>query len=106
MKFENIFIVQEKEKSTQVELLCNLTLEYSRKMQVNFQILLETNQKNVELDLKNVDVVDSSGLTVLLLIYKTLSKKGLSVNLINVGSHVLATLEAASLTGIFNMETS
>ncbi len=104
MRFENILNISEKDNSIYVELLCDLTLEYSRKLQVNFQIVLDTIQKNMELDLKNVLVVDSSGLTVLLLLYKTLGKKGLTVKLVNVSDNTKIVLKAASLTSIFDIE--
>jgi len=70
------------------------------------QKLFEVGQnvdKDIELDLSNVDYIDSSGVGVLISLLKLQKKKGKSLKISKVSTKVLNVLKLSSLSDIFNV---
>ena len=59
--------------------------------------------KHVELDLSNVDYIDSSGVGVLISLLKLQKKKGKILKIDKVSSQVLNVLQLSSLSDVFNL---
>ena len=59
--------------------------------------------KNIEIDLSNVDYIDSSGVGVLISLLKLQKKKGKSLNINKVSAKVLNVLKLSSLSDVFEM---
>ena len=59
--------------------------------------------KNIEIDLANVDYIDSSGVGVLISLLKLQKKKGKELNIKKVSSKVLNVLKLSSLSDVFEM---
>jgi anti-anti-sigma factor len=74
----------------------------SLKKQLAFD--LDPSVQRVEVDMKTVQFIDSSGIGVLLSIYRKLPQEGADVTLRNVHPGVLAVLELLRLHRIFKVE--
>lgn len=59
--------------------------------------------KDVELDLSNVDYIDSSGVGVLISLLKLQKKKGKFLKINKVSTQVLNVLQLSSLSDVFNL---
>jgi anti-sigma B factor antagonist len=59
--------------------------------------------KDVELDLSNVDYIDSSGVGVLISLMKLQKKKGKTLKIAKVSSQVMNVLQLSSLSDVFNL---
>jgi anti-sigma B factor antagonist len=59
--------------------------------------------KNIEIDLSNVDYIDSSGVGVLISLLKLQKKKGKTLNINKVSTKVLNVLKLSSLSDVFEM---
>jgi len=59
--------------------------------------------KNIEIDLSNVDYIDSSGVGVLISLLKLQKKKGKILNINKVSTKVLNVLKLSSLSDVFEM---
>jgi anti-anti-sigma factor len=59
--------------------------------------------KNIEIDLSQVDYIDSSGVGVLISLLKLQKKKGKSLNINKVSTKVLNVLKLSSLSDVFEM---
>lgn len=59
--------------------------------------------KDVELDLSNVDYIDSSGVGVLISLLKLQKKKGKLLKINKVSTQVLNVLQLSSLSDVFNL---
>jgi anti-sigma B factor antagonist len=59
--------------------------------------------KNIEIDLSNVDYIDSSGVGVLISLLKLQKKKGKTLNINKVSAKVLNVLKLSSLSDVFEM---
>jgi anti-sigma B factor antagonist len=62
-----------------------------------------TIDKNIEIDLSNVDYIDSSGVGVLISLLKLQKKKGKTLNINKVSAKVLNVLKLSSLSDVFEM---
>lgn len=63
----------------------------------------QSTDKNIEIDLSNVDYIDSSGVGVLISLLKLQKKKGKSLIINKVSSKVLNVLKLSSLSDVFNI---
>lgn len=61
-------------------------------------------EKDIEIDLANVDYIDSSGVGVLISLLKLQKRKGKSVVITEVSDKVLNVLKLSSLADVFNLE--
>ena len=59
--------------------------------------------KDIEIDLSNVDYIDSSGVGVLISLLKLQKKKGKELKIEKVSSKVLNVLKLSSLSDVFNI---
>ena len=59
--------------------------------------------KDIEIDLSNVDYIDSSGVGVLISLLKLQKKKGKTLKINKVSSKVLNVLKLSSLSDVFNI---
>ncbi len=60
-------------------------------------------EKDVELDLSNVDYIDSSGVGVIISLLKLQKKKGKLLKIDKVSTQVLNVLQLSSLSDVFNL---
>ena len=60
--------------------------------------------KEIEIDLSNVDYIDSSGVGVLISLLKLQKNKGKTVKINKVSPKVLNVLKLSSLSDVFNLE--
>ncbi|HON14946.1 MAG TPA: STAS domain-containing protein [Spirochaetota bacterium] len=70
------------------------------------EMLFEVGQnsdKNIEIDLSEVDYIDSSGVGVLISMLKLQKKKGKELIIQKVSSKVLNVLKLSSLSDVFNL---
>lgn len=59
--------------------------------------------KNIDLDLSDVDYIDSSGVGVLISLLKLQKKKDKTIRIVKVSPKVLNVLKLSSLSDIFNL---
>jgi len=59
--------------------------------------------KNIEIDLSNVNYIDSSGVGVLISLLKLQKKKGKTLNINKVSTKVLNVLKLSSLSDVFEI---
>lgn len=60
--------------------------------------------KDIVIDIKDLDYLDSTGLGLFMKIYKILNEKGKSVSIINPKENILKLFKITDLTDVFNME--
>ncbi len=63
----------------------------------------QNEDKDIEIDLSNVDYIDSSGVGVLISLLKLQKKKGKTLKINKVSSKVLNVLKLSSLSDVFNI---
>ncbi len=63
----------------------------------------QTYDKNIEIDLSDVDYIDSSGVGVLISLLKLQKKKDKTLSIKEVSSKVLNVLKLSSLADVFNL---
>ncbi len=63
----------------------------------------ERTYKDVDIDLSNVDYIDSSGVGVLITLLKRQKSKGKTLNISKVSSKVMNVLKLSSLSDVFNL---
>jgi len=95
-----------RDKDTTVEIIIDGDIEM---MSIkNFkQKLMDVGQNrdvNIDLDLSNVDYIDSSGVGVLISLLKLQKKKGKLLNISKVSPKVLNVLKLSSLSEVFKLE--
>ncbi len=63
----------------------------------------QNTEKDIEIDLSDVDYIDSSGVGVLISLLKLQKKKGKALKMEKVSSKVLNVLKLSSLSDVFNL---
>jgi anti-sigma B factor antagonist len=63
----------------------------------------QTVEGDIEIDLSEVDYIDSSGVGVLISLLKLQKKKGKTLRITNVSDKVLDVLKLSSLADVFNL---
>ena len=63
----------------------------------------QSTEKDVEIDLSNVEYIDSSGVGVLISLLKMQKKKGKDLKIEKVSFKVLSVLKLSSLADVFNL---
>jgi anti-sigma B factor antagonist len=63
----------------------------------------QNTEKDIEIDLSNVDYIDSSGVGVLISLLKLQKKKDKTLRIDKVSSKVLNVLKLSSLSDVFNL---
>lgn len=97
--------IEVKDSDTSVNIIVNGDIEMMTIK--NFkQKLFEIGQnidKDIEIDLSNVDYIDSSGVGVLISLLKLQKKKGKNLEISKVSPKVLNVLKLSSLSDVFNI---
>jgi anti-sigma B factor antagonist len=92
---------------TVVELDGRIVLgEETSKLRESVKNLLSQGHKNVVLDMKNVTMVDSSGLGALVAAYSSAKSGGASLRLCNLGAHFNQLLQITKLLTVFEVSKS
>jgi anti-sigma B factor antagonist len=63
----------------------------------------QSSDKDIEIDLSNVEYIDSSGVGVLISLLKMQKKKGKNLKIDKVSDKVLSVLKLSSLADVFNL---
>lgn len=94
-----------KETDSQVSIVVNGDIEMMTIKSFK-QKLFEVGQnidKDIDIDLANVDYIDSSGVGVLISLLKLQKKKGKELKISKVSNKVLNVLKLSSLSDVFNI---
>ena len=65
---------------------------------------IENTDKDLVIDIKDLDYLDSTGLGLFMKIYKLAKEKDRSVSIINPKENILKLFKITDLTDVFNME--
>jgi anti-sigma B factor antagonist len=63
----------------------------------------QSSEKDIDIDLSNVEYIDSSGVGVLISLLKMQKKKGKNLKIEKVSDKVLSVLKLSSLADVFNL---
>jgi anti-sigma B factor antagonist len=77
--------------------------EETNKLRESVKNLVSQGKKNVVLDMKNVTMIDSSGLGALVTAYSSAKTAGASVRLCNLGAHFNQLLQITRLLTVFEV---
>ena len=77
--------------------------EETNKLRENVKNLVSQGQKKVVLDMKNVTMIDSSGLGALVAAYSSAKSGGASIRLCNLGAHFNELLQITKLLTVFEV---
>ena len=77
--------------------------EETNKLRESVKNLVSQGKKNVVLDMKNVTMIDSSGLGALVAAYSSAKSGGASVRLCNLGAHFNQLLQITKLLTVFEV---
>ena len=80
--------------------------EETNKLRESVKNLIAQGKKNVVLDMKNVTMIDSSGLGALVAAYSSAKSAGASVRLCNLGAHFNQLLQITRLLTVFDVSKS
>jgi anti-sigma B factor antagonist len=97
--------IEIKESNAQVNVVVNGDIEMMTIKEFKEKLfdLGQNVDKDVELDLSNVDYIDSSGVGVLISLMKLQKKKGKNLKISKVSSQVMNVLQLSSLSDVFNL---
>lgn len=97
--------IEIKESNDQVNVIVNGDIEMMTIKEFKEKLfdLGQNVDKDVELDLSNVDYIDSSGVGVLISLMKLQKKKGKNLKISKVSSQVMNVLQLSSLSDVFNL---
>jgi len=97
--------IEIKESNAQVNVIVNGDIEMMTIKEFKEKLfdLGQNVDKDVELDLSNVDYIDSSGVGVLIRLMKLQKKKGKNLKISKVSSQVMNVLQLSSLSDVFNL---
>jgi anti-sigma B factor antagonist len=76
------------------------------KLRESVNNLVSQGRKNLVLDMKNVTMIDSSGLGALVAAYSSAKSRGASVRLCNLGTHLNHLLQTTKLLTVFEVAKS
>lgn len=75
-------------------------------VQAAFQHLIDQNADKVVLDLSGVEYISSSGLRVLLFVYRKMKSNGGNMRLCNLSPFVAEVFEVSNFTSLFDIDWS
>lgn len=76
---------------------------YIKELKEKLTSLAEKNNKDIELDLSDVEYMDSSGVGILLNVLRILRQKGKCLYIRKLSDRVLSVLKLSSLTEMFDL---
>ena len=95
--------VQEREKSVFLKVHGDIEMMSIKTFKQKLFEIGQNTDKDIEIDLSEVDYIDSSGVGVLISLLKLQKKKGKELNIDKVSSKVLNVLKLSSLSDVFNL---
>lgn len=96
--------IYDKEDYKLVEIKGDLDIYAEDEFRDFIELELENIDKNLVIDIKDLDYLDSTGLGLFMKIYKKVNEKGKSVKIINPKENILKLFKITDLTEVFNME--
>jgi len=82
----------------------SLELKFVRELKSQLIDIVQNEDMNIEINLSKADYMDSTGIGVLLNVYKIQKSKGKSIKLIEVNPRIQRALKLSNLTELFNMQ--
>jgi len=97
--------IQITDEQTQINVIVNGDIEMMtiKNFKQKLFELGQNSDKNIHIDLSNVDYIDSSGVGVLISLHKLQKKKGKELIIQKVSSKVRNVLKLSSLSDVFNI---
>ena len=95
--------VQENAQSVMVVISGDIEMVTIKDFKDKLLQLGQSTEKDVEIDLSNVEYIDSSGVGVLISLLKMQKKKGKDLKIEKVSDKVLSVLKLSSLADVFNL---
>lgn len=96
-------VINESDSSVQVTVSGDIEMMTIKDFKERLFEIGQDIDKNVELDLSNVDYIDSSGVGVLISLMKLQKKKGKTLAINKASSQVLNVLQLSSLSDVFDL---
>lgn len=96
--------IYDKEYYKLVEIKGDLDIYAEDEFRDFIELELENIDKNLVIDIKDLDYLDSTGLGLFMKIYKKVNEEGKSVKIINPKENILKLFKITDLTEVFNME--
>ena len=96
--------IYDKDQYQLVEIKGDLDIYAEDEFRDFIELELENVDKDLIIDIKDLDYLDSTGLGLFMKIYKLMNEKGNSVKIINPKENILKLFKITDLTDVFNME--
>lgn len=96
--------IYDKEDYKLVEIKGDLDIYAEDEFRDFIELELENIDKDLVIDIKDLDYLDSTGLGLFMKIYKKVNEEGKSVKIINPKENILKLFKITDLTEVFNME--
>lgn len=95
--------VQENDAAVSITVSGDIEMMTIKEFKDKLLVLGKETEKDIELDMGDVNYIDSSGVGVLISLLKLQKKKGKSVTITKVSDKVLNVLKLSSLADVFNL---
>ena len=96
--------IYDKEKFLLVEVKGDLDIYAEDEFNSFIEREIEGKDRDILIDIKDLDYLDSTGLGLFMKIYKMAKEKDRSVSIINPKENILKLFKITDLTDVFNME--
>src|SRR5699024_1456144 len=96
--------IYDKEKFLLVEVKGDLDIYAEDEFKSFIEREIEGADRDILIDIKDLDYIDSTGLGLFMKIYKIAKEKDRSVSIINPKENILKLFKITDLTDVFNME--
>lgn len=96
--------IYDKEKFLLVEVKGDLDIYAEDEFKSFIEREIEGTDRDIVIDIKDLDYLDSTGLGLFMKIYKMAKEKDRSVSIINPKENILKLFKITDLTDVFNME--
>ncbi len=96
------FELKEDEKLIRLEINGPIEMQSIKTFREKIFNLGETTNKDIEVDLRKVDYMDSSGIGLLITLYKSQKQKGKAFTIVNVSPRVIDLLRLSSLSDVID----
>lgn len=96
--------IYDKEKFLLIEVKGDLDIYSEDEFKSFIEREIENTDKDLVIDIKDLDYLDSTGLGLFMKIYKLAKEKDRSVSIINPKENILKLFKITDLTDVFNME--
>jgi anti-sigma B factor antagonist len=81
----------------------NIEIDCIKELKSQLVDIAQNDNKNIEINLSQSNYMDSTGVGMLLYIYKIQKKKGKSIKLIDVSPRIKNVIQQSNLSDVFNM---